>query len=38
VVAPGQKSTLDFTPAQAGTFQMTCGMNMFGPGYVIVTQ
>lgn len=38
MVAPGQPSTLDFTPTEAGTFQLTCGMGMFGPGYVIVTQ
>ena len=28
---------MDFTPAQAGTFRITCGMNMFGPGTLIVT-
>ncbi|MDQ2808529.1 MAG: cupredoxin domain-containing protein [Chloroflexota bacterium] len=38
VTAPGQVTPLDFTPTQAGTFQMTCGMNMFGPGTLIVTE
>lgn len=38
MVQPGQNSSLDFTPNQAGTFKMSCGMGMFGPGYVIVTQ
>lgn len=38
VASPGEKTALDFTPTQAGTFQMTCGMGMFGPGYVVVTQ
>jgi plastocyanin domain-containing protein len=37
-VVPGQESSLDFMPTQAGTYVMTCEMNMFGPGYVIVTQ
>ena len=38
VANPGQVTTMDFTPTQAGTYQMTCGMGMFGPGTVIVTQ
>jgi plastocyanin domain-containing protein len=38
VAAPGETASLDFTPTQVGIYKMTCGMNMFGPGYVIVTQ
>ena len=34
---PSQVTVLDFTPTQAGMFRMTCGMNMFGPGTLIVT-
>jgi len=29
---------MEFTPQQVGQFQMTCGMGMFGPGTLIVTQ
>ena len=29
---------MDFTPTQAGTFEINCGMNMMQPGYLIVTQ
>ncbi len=38
VANPGEVSAIDFTPTQAGTFRMTCGMDMFGPGTIIVTQ
>ncbi len=28
---------MDFTPTQAGVFQINCGMQMMEPGYLIVT-
>ena len=37
LVTPGQVSAMDFTPQQTGQFKMTCTMNMFGPGTIIVT-
>jgi hypothetical protein len=35
--APGEVTPLDFTPTQAGVFQINCNMHMMEPGYLIVT-
>jgi plastocyanin domain-containing protein len=29
---------MDFTPTQAGTFEINCDMSMMRPGYLILTQ
>jgi hypothetical protein len=36
VVEPGQTTALDFTPTQAGVYEINCSMNMMVPGYLIV--
>jgi plastocyanin domain-containing protein len=33
---PGQVTPMDFTPPQAGIYQINCGMQMMEPGYLIV--
>ena len=38
VANPGEVTTMEFTPTQAGTFEINCGMGMMRPGYVIVTE
>jgi hypothetical protein len=38
IATPGQVTPLEFTPGQAGTFEINCGMNMMQPGTLIVTQ
>jgi hypothetical protein len=35
--APGEVVPLDFTPSEAGVFQINCNMHMMEPGYLIVT-
>jgi plastocyanin domain-containing protein len=35
--APGEVVPLDFTPREAGVFQINCNMHMMEPGYLIVT-
>jgi hypothetical protein len=35
--APGEVVPLDFTPNEAGVFQINCNMHMMEPGYLIVT-
>lgn len=35
--APGEVVPLDFTPKEAGVFQINCNMHMMEPGYLIVT-
>jgi hypothetical protein len=35
---PGQVVPIEFTPQQAGTFEINCGMSMMQPGALIVTQ
>jgi plastocyanin domain-containing protein len=32
----GEEDVVDFTPQQAGTFEYSCGMRMWGPGKLIV--
>ncbi|HSB46471.1 MAG TPA: cupredoxin domain-containing protein [Candidatus Bilamarchaeum sp.] len=32
----GEEDVVEFTPQQAGTFQYSCGMRMWGPGKLIV--
>jgi hypothetical protein len=36
--SPGQVVPIEFTPQQAGTFEINCGMSMMQPGALIVTQ
>lgn len=38
IANPGEITTLDFTPAQSGIFQINCNMQMMNPGYLIVTE
>jgi curved DNA-binding protein CbpA len=33
----GQPSTLDFTPSQAGVYEINCPMRMVNPSYIVVT-
>jgi hypothetical protein len=35
---PGQVVPFEFTPRQAGTYEINCGMSMMQPGTLIVTQ
>ncbi len=32
----GEEQVVDFTPAQAGTYEYNCGMKMFRPGRLVV--
>jgi plastocyanin len=36
IAEPGQTVTMDFTPAQAGVYEINCNMDMMQPGYLIV--
>jgi plastocyanin len=36
-IEAGQPSTLDFTPTQAGVYEINCPMRMVNPSYVVVT-
>jgi hypothetical protein len=38
IATPGQVVPFEFTPQQAGTFEINCGMSMMQPGALIVTQ
>ena len=38
VAEPGQITSFEFTPQQAGTFSINCGMNMMQPATLLVTQ
>lgn len=38
IANPGEVEAIDFTPGQAGLFEINCGMEMMVTGYVIVTQ
>ncbi len=38
MASPGQTVPVEFTPQQAGTFEINCGMSMMQPGTLIVTQ
>ena len=38
IATPGQVTPFEFTPQQAGTFEITCSMEMMQPGTLIVTQ
>jgi plastocyanin domain-containing protein len=38
MATPGQVVPFEFTPQQAGTFEINCGMSMMQPGTLIVTQ
>jgi plastocyanin len=38
IANPGETTTLDFTPAEVGIFQINCNMQMMNPGYLIVTE
>lgn len=37
-IDPGQPSTLDFTPSQAGVYEINCPMRMVYPSYIVVTK
>jgi plastocyanin domain-containing protein len=36
IAEPGQTVTMDFTPTQAGVYEINCNMDMMVPGYLIV--
>jgi curved DNA-binding protein CbpA/plastocyanin len=36
-IEAGQPSTLDFTPTQAGVYEINCPMRMVNPSYIVVT-
>ena len=36
-IDPGQPSDLDFTPLQAGVYEINCPMRMVNPSYIVVT-
>jgi len=38
IAAPGETTTMDFTPTTSGIFQINCNMQMMNPGYLIVTE
>jgi plastocyanin len=36
-VEPGQVTSMDFTPSQAGVYEFNCPMRMVNPSYLVVT-
>jgi plastocyanin domain-containing protein len=36
-IEAGKPSTMDFTPAQAGVYEINCPMRMVNPSYIVVT-
>ncbi|MEO8287082.1 MAG: cupredoxin domain-containing protein [Chloroflexota bacterium] len=37
-IDPGQPSTMDFTPSEAGVYEINCPMRMVSPSYIVVTE
>jgi plastocyanin len=38
IAEPGKVTTAEFTPTQAGVYEINCGMDMMEPGYLVVAQ